>query len=86
MALVLTDRFRRAYQRLPADIQRKVKKALRLLDEDVNYPGLHVHKIQGTDAIYEGRVDHKYRFSFSFSGDDIVLRNVDNHDECLNSP
>jgi mRNA-degrading endonuclease RelE of RelBE toxin-antitoxin system len=86
VALILTDRFKRAYQRLPANIQRKVKKALRQMAEDVDYPGLHVHKIQGTDAIYEGQVDHKYHFSFSYSTDDIVLRNVDNHDECLKNP
>jgi len=86
MALVFTDRFTAAYQKLPAQIQKKVKKALRLLDENPRHPSLQLHKIQGTTNIYEGRVDQKYRFSFQFAGTDKVLRNVDNHDECLKNP
>ena len=86
MALIITNRFKKAYQQLPPDIQNKVKKALRLLDEDPRYPSLRVKPIQGTDKIYEGRIDRKYRFSFEFNGDDKILRNVDNHDECLKNP
>lgn len=86
MALIITNRFKKAYQQLPLDVQNKVKKALRLLDEDPRYPSLRVKPIQGTDKIYEGRIDRKYRFSFEFNGDDKILRNVDNHDECLKNP
>lgn len=86
MALIITNRFKKAYQQLPPDVQNKVKKALRLLDEDPRYPSLRVKPIQGTDKIYEGRIDRKYRFSFEFNGDDKILRNVDNHDECLKNP
>ena len=86
MPLIITNRFKKAYQQLPKTIQGKVKKALRLLDEDPHYPSLRVKRIQGTDKIYEGRVDQKYRFSFEFDGDDKILRNVDNHDDCLKNP
>jgi mRNA-degrading endonuclease RelE of RelBE toxin-antitoxin system len=86
MALIITNRFKKAYQQLPQEIQNKVKKALRLLDEDPRYPSLRFKPIQGTDKIYEGRIDRKYRFSFEFDGDDKILRNVDNHDDCLKNP
>ena len=86
MPLIFTKRFKKAYKRLPRPIQSKVKKALRLLDEDQQYPSLRVKRIQGTDGLYEGRIDHKYRFSFEFDGDDIQLRTVNNHDECLRNP
>jgi mRNA-degrading endonuclease RelE of RelBE toxin-antitoxin system len=86
MALVITDRFKRAYRRLPADVQRKVKKALSLLADDPTYPSLRVHKIQGTDRVFEARVDRRLRISFHTDGTDIVLRNVDDHDECLKNP
>jgi len=86
MPLIITGRFKKAYQLLPKEIQEKVKKALRLLDENPRYPSLRVKRIQGTDKIYEGRIDQKYRFSFEFDGDDKILRNVDNHDECLKNP
>ena len=86
MAIIITDRFRKAFQKLPPGIQSKVKKALRLLAENPRHPSLRVRKIQGVNHIYEGRVDQKYRFSFQFEGDDKILRNVDNHDECLKNP
>ena len=86
MPIIITNRFKKAYQKLPADIQKKVKKALRLLNEDPRHPSLQVRKIQGVKNIYEGRIDQKYRFSFQFDGEDKILRNVDNHDECLKNP
>jgi mRNA-degrading endonuclease RelE of RelBE toxin-antitoxin system len=86
MPIVFTNRFKKAYQKLPSDIQQKVKKALRLLSENPRHPSLRVRKIQGVNNIYEGRVDQKYRFSFEFDGDDKILRNIDNHDECLKNP
>ena len=86
MALIITDRFRKAYRSLPAQIQKKAKKALRLLDENPRQPSLRVKKIGGAGDIYEGRGDQKYRFSFQFAGADQVLRNIDNHDECLKNP
>lgn len=86
MALIFTNRFKKAYQRLPQTIQNKVKKALRLLVENPKHPSLHIKRIQGTDKIFEGRIDLKYRFSFEYDNEDILLRNVDNHDECLKKP
>ncbi len=86
MALIFTNRFKKAYQRLPQTIQNKVKKALRLLLENPKHPSLHIKRIQGTDKIFEGRIDLKYRFSFEYDNEDILLRNVDNHDECLKKP
>jgi len=84
--LIFTNRFKKAYQRLPQNIQGKLKKTIRLLDENPRHPSLRVKRIQGTDKIYERRIDQKYRFSFEFDGEEIVLRNVDNHDECLKNP
>lgn len=86
MAIIITARFKKAYQVLPPGIQKKVQKALRLLEENPRHPSLQVRKIQGTDDNFEGRVDIKYRFSFQFDGEDKILRNVDNHDDCLKNP
>jgi len=86
MPIVFTDRFVRAYDRLPDEVRQKVKKALRLLDSDARHPSLRVHPIRGHPGIYEARVDQKYRMSFEFDGDDQIMRNMDNHDECLKSP
>jgi len=86
MPIIFSERFVRAYDRLPEEIQKKVKKALRLLDDDPRHPSLQVHLIRQHSGVYEARVDIKYRLSFEFSGQDKVVRNVDNHDECLKNP
>ncbi len=45
MPVILTNRFKKAYRKLPADIQTKVKKAIRFLDENPRHPLLRVRKI-----------------------------------------
>jgi mRNA-degrading endonuclease RelE of RelBE toxin-antitoxin system len=86
-----TERFLKAFRSLPADIQKKTMKALTLFAENQRHPSLHVKKMVGYDDIWEVRVDLKYRFTAHYekneNGDVIcVLRNVDNHDECLKNP
>jgi mRNA-degrading endonuclease RelE of RelBE toxin-antitoxin system len=86
MPIVFTERFLKAYRQLPVEIKQKVKKTLRLLDEDARHPSLRVHPIKGFPGVYEARIDLKYRLSFKFDGNKRILRNVDNHDECLKNP
>ncbi|MBE3119819.1 MAG: hypothetical protein IMZ50_13825 [Candidatus Atribacteria bacterium] len=38
MPIIFSERFVRAYDRLPEEIQKKVKKALQLLDDDPRHP------------------------------------------------
>jgi len=86
MPIIFSERFVRAYDRLPEEIQKKVKKALQLLDDDPRHPSLQVHPIRGYRNLYEARVDLKYRISFEFDGENKILRNVDNYDECSKNP
>jgi len=86
MPIQLTNRFVRQYVRLPEAIQRKVDKALRLLDADFRYPGLRSHSVESAPGVFEAYVDVKYRMTFERRSDTFVMRNVDNHDECLRNP
>jgi len=86
MPIILTRRFERAFRSLDKQIQKKVLRALELLDRDMGHPSLQCKLVQGTPDIYEARVDLKYRMTFQLAGDVKVLRNVDNHDECLRRP
>jgi hypothetical protein len=85
MPIQLTNRFVRQYEQLPQAIQRKVDKALSLLDIDFRYPGLRSHPIESAPGIFEAYVD-KYRMTFERRRDTFVMRNVDNHDDCLRNP
>ncbi len=86
MPFQFTERFVKQYERLPRTIQRKVDKALRLLDADFRHPGLRSHPVEGIGDIFEAYVDAKYRMTFERHGNVFVMRNVDNHDECLKNP
>lgn len=86
MPIQFTERFVKQYERSPRTIQRKVDKALRLLDADFRHPGLRSHSVEGVGGIFEAYVDAKYRMTFERHGNTFLMRNVDNHDECLKSP
>ena len=86
MPVEFTDRFVKQYLRLPVIIRRKVDKALLLLDADFRKPGLRSHPVEGTHGILEAYVDRRYRVTFERSGDIYIMRNVDNHDDCLKNP
>lgn len=90
MIFVRTERFKKAFQSLPKEIQKKVVRALRLLAEDTYYPSLGVKKLQGAPGIWEARIDLNYRMTFQIDEEEgktiCLLRNVDNHDDCLKKP
>jgi len=86
MPVELTQRFISQYDTLPQAIQRKVDKALRLLDADFRHPGLKTHPLQSAPGVFEASVDDKYRMTYERRGQTLVLRNVDNHDDCLRNP
>ncbi len=86
MPIHLTERFVKQYERLPKTLQGKIDKALRLLDKDYRHPGLRSHPLEGVQGIFEAYVDDKYRMTFERRGNAFLMRNVDNHDECLKNP
>jgi mRNA interferase RelE/StbE len=82
-----TQRFLRLFFKLPAAIQAKVKKQIRLLAENPRHPSLQSKPILGAQGIYEARVDRDYRFTYEREADDtLVLRVVGQHDEALKNP
>jgi mRNA-degrading endonuclease RelE of RelBE toxin-antitoxin system len=83
MPIVITERFAKAYAKLPRHVWAKVDKALRLLDEDFRHPGLRARAVEGTQGIYEARVDRKHRLTYERDGDRLIMRNVGKHDKTL---
>ena len=90
MIFIRSDRFKRAFQSLPKEVQKKAVRTLRLMAEDMFYPALVVKKVQGYPSIWEARIDIKYRLTFKSEQKDgktfCILRNIDNQDECLKNP
>ena len=86
MPIQLTERFVRQYGELSEAIQKKVSKALHQLDSDFRHPGLHSHPVGSAPGIFEACVNSRYRMTFQRQGDTLIMRNVDNHDQCLRNP
>jgi mRNA-degrading endonuclease YafQ of YafQ-DinJ toxin-antitoxin module len=86
MPIRFTERFVRQYELLTKTTQKKVDKALYLLENDFRHPGLRSHPLEGARGIFEAYVDAKYRMTFERRGEIFIMRNVDNHDECLKNP
>ena len=82
-----TESFLRAFNKLPKDVQKKVKKAIRLLAEDPKHPSLRSKPVQGAPGIYEASPDMQYRMTYErLPGDVLRLRVVGLHDDALKNP
>lgn len=86
MPVVITEGFARAYTKLPSDVQKRVDKALLLLEEDFTHPRLRAERVEGTEGIFEARVDRRHRMTYHREGDRLVMRNVGEHDKTLRRP
>ena len=82
-----SQRFKDTYRDLPPEIQVKVKKALRLLAENLRHPSLQTKPIHGVPGIYEARVNQNYRITYErLPGDIVRMRSVGKHEEALRNP
>ena len=80
-------RFKKAFKKLPPELQVKVIKALQLLSENPRHPSLQTKPIQGIRGIYEARVDQSCRMTYQRLPDNVLLlRVVGKHDETLKNP
>jgi hypothetical protein len=67
-----TVSFRRAFARLPKDIQRQARQAYRRFSENPAQPGLQFKKVHPRRPIYSVRIGLGYRALGTKTGDDIV--------------
>jgi mRNA interferase RelE/StbE len=72
--------FKKAFERLPHEIQVKVGKVFLLFRENPDHPSLRIKRVRGVSGVWEGRIDIRYRFTFHYEGDTIVFRNIGPHD------
>jgi mRNA-degrading endonuclease RelE of RelBE toxin-antitoxin system len=92
-ALVIPGPFEKKLRALPVPVLEAAKKTLLLLSQNPKHPSLRTHKVRkavgdfGGD-VFEAYVTKKYRLTWEYGPDQgtIALRNIDNHDECLEKP
>jgi mRNA-degrading endonuclease RelE of RelBE toxin-antitoxin system len=73
--------FQKDFQHLPERIHAQAEKQLTLFVENPHHPSLGVKRIQGAPEFrWEGRVSRRYRFTFDWEGDTVVLRRIGKHE------
>ncbi len=80
MILIRLDSFKKDFEKLPLEIQRRVEKQLRLFIQNPKHNSLHIKKMWSPNNIWEGRITQSYRFTYQIEGDTYVLRRVGTHD------
>ncbi len=88
MKIFRTEPFKRDFEKLPNEIRRRTKIALRLLLSNPHHPSLRVKKVRGEilkgyGNIFEGRITRDYRFFFLIETDSYILLRCGRHKEYL---
>jgi len=74
------------YKKLGPKQREAVKKALRLMAENIRHPSLRVKRLQGTKKIWEASARNSLRITFERDNDLILLRNSGEDDKTLGNP
>ena len=72
-----TERFRKLFRALPADIQKQGREAYRLFQQNPHHPSLRFKQI--VSKIYSARITLDYRAVGTRDGDEIVWFWVGSH-------
>ena len=87
-----TDRFTELLNNLSPEIKKSFAKALKLIEEDLKHPSLHIEKIKGSNGYFGGsifsiRITQKYRVTFEFLDENTILfRVIGSHDKVYKNP
>jgi len=76
-----TRRFRKAFGKLPEQIQAQARGAYRLFSGNPQHPSLRFKRVHPTDPIYSIRITRSYRALGILVGEEVVWFWIGSHDE-----
>ena len=74
-----TERFRRAFVRLPRQVQQQAREAYALFLADPFHPRLHFKQVHPTEPIFSARIKSGYRAVGVRDGDSIIWFWIGSH-------
>jgi len=77
----ITDKFRKAFAELPADVRKQARQAYQLFIENPHHPSLRFKSIPPTRPIFSVRIGLNYRAVGIREGDDIIWYWIGSHAE-----
>ncbi len=84
MKSVTTNRFRKAFERLPKQIQKRAGQSYELWKSNNHHPGLHFKQIHNQQPIYSVRIGLSYRAIGIVEGDTIIWFWIGSHEDYNN--
>ena len=77
----ITEKFRKAFAELPADVQKQARQAYRLFIENPHHPSLRFKSIHPSRPIYSVRIGMNYRAVGIRNQGDIIWSWIGSHTE-----
>lgn len=68
----ITDDFADCFEKLPDSVKKQAKKAYRLWKKDMNYPSLHLKRVNAKDPVYSVRIGRGWRVLGLMEGNAIM--------------
>lgn len=84
MESVTTDRFRKAFAKLPQDIQSRARKAYKLWKQNNNHAGLHFKQVVNDPPIFSVRIGLSYRAIGVKKEDTLIWFWIGSHEDYNN--
>ena len=78
---VITDKFRKAFAKVPHNIQEKARQSYQLWKSNHHHPGLHFKQIHKQQPIYSVRIGLSYRAIGIIESDTIIWFWIGSHED-----
>lgn len=78
-----TERFRKCFARLPAEVQRQARDAYRDFTRDPSHPALHFKPTRRDPSVYSVRINESYRALGTRNGDRMVWFWIGSHSDYI---
>ena len=75
----MTDKAGKQFAALPEHLKKKTRKQFIYLIQDFRHPSLNAKKYQGSDDLWQGRIDKSWRFYFHIIEPDYIIISIINH-------
>jgi hypothetical protein len=83
MPYEISPSFKKRLSKKTPDAAGAVLRCIKRLEENPRHPGLHTHRVQGTEDVWEAYVDRSNRLTFRHGDGKFILLNHCNHDATL---
>jgi hypothetical protein len=75
----VTERFRKAFRKLPPHVQRQARAAYQLFEKDPYYPSLRFRRVHPIKPVYSVRISLAYRALGVRYGEEIIWFWIGSH-------